>query len=492
MKTNALFTIFLTLTLSFSTTSINAQILNSSFEVSNDSLPKNPKNWSFINTEAVTFSLTSQTKISGNKSFHVNTSNDTSSKSHYFSQSIPFQGKKLQRVILSYYIKSDLEGIAGVWWQARDKDDNQIRFTNSGLQNQQVTGKSEWTIRSLLLTLNETCNQFILGGYIQGKGNVWYDSFNVKEVVLADTKPSEDVTAYLNEFKRVVKENSLYADSLNWKQIDKDLQYLSKGINSIDHIAAPKNYILNMLRKVGDNHSFISPKVSFEKSQKTQTSTSVPYSKLLNKHIGYINVPDFSSRNKDIQIKFATKIQELIKTLDTEHLIKSWVVDLRDNRGGNMHPMLAGLGPLTEEGISGNFVSHKDKSTISWFYKNGGFGVGNNVTTQVKKPYRLQKPLPKIAVLIGPNTGSSGEMTAVAFIGKENTQLFGQVSAGYTTTNQDYKLPNGDRVYLASGYVSDRNNTLYLKNLQPDISVTEDIKGKDKTLQVAIDWLEKD
>ena len=482
---------FLTLIATLMLANGNAQILNGSFEIPSDSLPKSPAEWNFTNNELVSFSLAADTKSSGVKSLHVDMSNNTSSNNYYFSQTTPFQGKKMQRIVLSFYIKSDVDGAAGIWWQVRDKDNNQIGFMNSGMSGKQVSGKTEWTKYSLMLTVDEHCSQFIIGGYVSGKGHVWYDDFKVEEVVLADSKPAKEVTQYLLAFKKIVKENSLYADSLDWKKIDKDLKYLSRGINSMDDVAAPKDYILNKLREAGDNHSFLASKASFETSQKEQTSTSLPSSLLLDNNIGYINVPDFSSRNDSVQIAFATKIQQLIKTLDTEHTIKGWVVDLRDNPGGNMHPMLAGLGPLTGEGKSGNFVSAKSKKATAWFYENGGFGVGKLVTTQVERPYTLKQTQPKIAVLIGSRTGSSGEMTAVAFIGKENTKLFGQTSAGYTTTNQDYKLPNGARLYLASGYVSDRNNNMYFKNLLPDVEVVEDSKEQDKTLEVAKAWLKE-
>ncbi|MFD2916219.1 S41 family peptidase [Psychroserpens luteus] len=491
MNTNSKSIIIFTFFSFFILVSIHAQILNNDFEISNDSIPKHPKDWKFINTNEAQFSLTSSTTSSGSKSFIVDLTNNTSNKNHYFSQVVKFQGKKLQRVLLTFYMKSDLDGTAGIWWQARDKNDMQIGFTNSGMQNQQVSNKTEWSKYTLLLTINEKCTQFIIGGYANGKGKVWFDNFKVEDIKLADTNPPKEVKAYLKAFTNIVKTHSLYKDSLNWKQIDNDLKYLSKGINSIDAVGSPKNYIINMLKEAGDNHSFIAPKIAFEKSQNSQTSTSVPYSKLLDNNIGYINVPDFSSRNDSVKVKFATKIQGLIKSLDTEHTINGWVVDLRDNPGGNMHPMLAGLGPLTGEGTSGYFISGKDKSSEAWFYKNGGFGVGHNITTQVENPYVIKQSNPKIAVLISSRTGSSGEMTAVAFIGKDNTTLFGQTSGGYTTTNQDFELPNGDRVYLASGFVADRNNVIYPKSLQPDVTVIEDGKDLDKTLEAALKWLQE-
>ncbi len=48
-------------------------------------------------------------------------------------------------------------------------------------------------------------------------------------------------------------------------------------------------------------------------------------------------------------IAYATKLQGIIADLDKAHPA-GWVVDLRGNVGGNMWPMLAGIGPVLGEG----------------------------------------------------------------------------------------------------------------------------------------------
>ena len=177
---------------------------------------------------------------------------------------------------------------------------------------------------------------------------------------------------------------------------------------------------------------------------------------------------------------FSGKIQSLIRHLDTKNNVQGWIVDLRGNNGGNMWPMLAGLAPLTGAGPLGYFVQNV-KGVES---KN----VWKADVVKVKKAYKLKKPDTKIAVLIGPRTGSSGEMTTVAFIGRSNTRLFGQPTGGYTTANRTFILSDGSNLLLASSYVADRNQKKYLNKITPD-EIVEPVPGLDAEVKAAERWL---
>ena len=52
------------------------------------------------------------------------------------------------------------------------------------------------------------------------------------------------------------------------------------------------------------------------------------------------------------RIKYADSLQYQIKLMDNKY-IKGWILDLRENSGGNCWPMLTGLGPLLGNGICG-------------------------------------------------------------------------------------------------------------------------------------------
>ena len=156
-----------------------------------------------------------------------------------------------------------------------------------------------------------------------------------------------------------------------------------------------------------------------------------------------------------------------------------------------MHPMIAGLGPLIGEGTLGYFIK-KDtdfKLANRWYYEGGIAGNGKNISlTNSLNPYKIKKTQQKIAVLISSKTGSSGEMTAISFIGKKNVKLFGQQSGGYTTGNVSFKLSDGSALVLASSLVADRNQKKYLKGIIPDVIIKPSDKDDD-TLKAAMAWI---
>jgi C-terminal processing protease CtpA/Prc len=73
-----------------------------------------------------------------------------------------------------------------------------------------------------------------------------------------------------------------------------------------------------------------------------------------------------------IQITPATPvaaIQEALRKGDGAGTI-SWIVDLRNSRGGNTWPALAGIGSLLGDGTAGFFVDAANRAT-PWGYTKG-------------------------------------------------------------------------------------------------------------------------
>ena len=96
-----------------------------------------------------------------------------------------------------------------------------------------------------------------------------------------------------------------------------------------------------------------------------------PESNYLEDGIGYVKVPPCFNVDADKDQHFADTIRKQIRKLDTEKMIKGWVVDLRQNTGGNMWPMLAGLNALMKDGTVGYFVYPITNDKIGWKSKNG-------------------------------------------------------------------------------------------------------------------------
>jgi len=230
-------------------------------------------------------------------------------------------------------------------------------------------------------------------------------------------------------------------------------------------------------RKVWEGNS-IENKVDFN---------SIRYSSSeIKENYGYIIIPGFAGDEYQLKVAFADTIQKQIKQLYHKN-IKGFIVDLRQNDGGNMDPMLAGLEPLYSADTTGFLIDvHGNKE---YWGRNEAFksALGTSYTQPTIKT-KINNRLP-IAILYGNVTGSSGEVVIISFIGNAKTKSFGQPSYGLTTGNGEYKLPDGSYMFLSSTYMADRNGKIYKSNVIPDVVIDEDEKPKDKTLEAAINWL---
>jgi carboxyl-terminal processing protease len=178
--------------------------------------------------------------------------------------------------------------------------------------------------------------------------------------------------------------------------------------------------------------------------------------------------------------------------------LRGWVVDLRENTGGNCWPMLAGIGPILGEGVAGYFASQG--STKEYIYELWGYEHGFSVSEKglkmvvVTKPYKVKKALP-IAVLIGNKTGSSGEVMVTSFKNHPRARLFGEPTGGYSTANWIYNLSDNATIELTTSVYADRKKVHYGKKIEPDVRVENTAANQDLTndsvIKEALNWLKK-
>jgi C-terminal processing protease CtpA/Prc len=281
------------------------------------------------------------------------------------------------------------------------------------------------------------------------------------------------------EITKVMKKHSIYKDSLDFDDIEKDfLQYIDT-FTTYEKVGRYYTYILHA---AGDNHSFYITEAEMKSfSEKQKENLNFNY-KLLDNGIAYLSVPGFFSVDGKVIDSFANAIHNAIKQLDSQHKIKGWVIDLRKNTGGNMWPMVLGLSPLIgTDVVPGYFKAAGSTNASSWKITS----PFNNIT--LAAPYQLKNANAKIAVLYGKRTASSGEMTAITFIGKQNARSFGTLTAGYTTANAIYNLSEGNIFVMASSYSLDRNGKVYVGKITPDVLI--DNPDENIVLDKAVAWI---
>jgi C-terminal processing protease CtpA/Prc len=98
-------------------------------------------------------------------------------------------------------------------------------------------------------------------------------------------------------------------------------------------------------------------------------------------------------------------------------------------------------------------------------------------------------------VLFDRGTGSSGEAVAISFTGRTRERSFGDHTAGFSTSNGTYQLPDGGVLFLCNAIEADRSGKLYPDGLDPDERVPEPAthfsEENDAVLKAAEEWLAK-
>lgn len=305
---------------------------------------------------------------------------------------------------------------------------------------------------------------------------------SVNKIEATADKPAEP---FIKEIRDIVKLNSLFSEKLNWNDIDGNIKTLSVGMKTTNDTKLVIDYIISELRKVGDKHSFFMSVAATTNYSRPTKKLEGATSKLLPGDIGYINVPQFGSVNDSAMTVYAQNIQNQIKDLDIKNNIKGWIIDFRKNTGGNMYPMITGLGPLLDKGTLGYFVSNNKKNPWKLMEKEGKMWSNN---AYVPNAYKLKKRPERIALLVGGRTASSGEFTVVSFIGQDNTKLFGQPTAGYTTGNRTFVLSNGSSLMLSISNAADRDKKDHIGSINPDVLVDQST-SVDADIEAASKWI---
>jgi C-terminal processing protease CtpA/Prc len=280
----------------------------------------------------------------------------------------------------------------------------------------------------------------------------------------------------INDLIEIVFKYALVKKKLDKKSILSKMESQLNGENK-KALYLAYDSLIEELRKVGDDHSKIR-KPDYVKKWKSKTA-SVPAPEFeIVKKICVINVPQFIGIDEDRSKEYASKIQDIIRKNYSTTL--GWIIDLRGNSGGNMEPMVAGVGPLYNSAIVGYFKASSGKLS-SWGYKKGHYMYNNTKEWKVPNYVSVKRHLP-IAVILNEKVVSSAEMLAISFIGNANTRSFGSPTRGKTTANASIELDDGSILFLATTSTLSRDKKEFVGKITPDVLTKDPIDD-------AIKWI---
>jgi len=350
-----------------------------------------------------------------------------------------------------------------------------------------ITETTDWKNISVEAVSPPGTASIKIGGILYGPGKAWFDDFEVIMRSADDGITSEVAQEYISHAMDTISKHALRKDSVNLITIKKNALQIAGNAREFSDCHLAIEYMLNSL---GDHHSFFMDAEAVRAWEGTdedfEVDIEMPSSRIESGY-GHVLVPPFHGGDSMFISKYSSHLQNELNGLYKQN-IKGWIIDLRENTGGNMEPMIAGLGPVFDSKVLGHLVD-VNGGTEAWIYDNGKYMWDDVVVFKMTNPFVFANQLP-IAVLMSHQTGSSGEIVLISFIGNQNTRTFGQPSWGLTTGNGAFDLIDGSRMHLASTRMADRNGNVFYGSIEPDefIESSSD-KDHDPVLHRAIEWL---
>ncbi|WP_300488389.1 S41 family peptidase [Flavobacterium sp.] len=272
---------------------------------------------------------------------------------------------------------------------------------------------------------------------------------------------SAESKEYLDEVLELLQTKSVNRNKIDWDAFTTDVFYFARNSQTIKETYPAVRYAIT---KLGDNHSYFNPAIN-DIADSEEKTLPVFEDEVTPSDIGYIRIP-FCIGDTAQTATYIQTINDKI-TAQNNPKIKGWIVDLRDNFGGNMWPMMASIGSLLQSGTQGYFLDANDKPT-EWRYDNGK-AYSDTVLLAENKNVISAYGKNKIAVLINTKTASSGEAMAVLFKGYSQAKLFGSPTFGVSTGCESFPLSDGSRINLATSVFADQHKNKYGNAIIPDI-----------------------
>lgn len=311
--------------------------------------------------------------------------------------------------------------------------------------------------------------------------------FSVYYQVHAQT---DSLRNYVTEALDIMKMRSVNKNKVDWERL---YAGTLQNVDSAHNIRDTYPIIADALNQLKDHHSGFYPPEIIEGMKQGYRANGMefptPKVKMIDGKYAYLQIPSFGAINKEEQREYAVSIQTAIQQLDKQRP-EGWIIDLRANDGGMSAPMSAGIGPFVEKDKCAGWKDADGKNTY-WVYKRGELYEDDKLVFELKaESYKIKNRKKPVAVLIGKNTASSGEIIATSFVGRRNTVLIGTNTNGLTSANSEHELSDGAYLVLTEGNYIDRNNKEYNKpgeGIAPDIKLENLTKDKSENEKIYIE-----
>ncbi len=168
---------------------------------------------------------------------------------------------------------------------------------------------------------------------------------------------------------------------------------------------------------------------------------------MLDSKVAYLKITEFSQST-------LTAVEEALEALEKDGM-KSLIIDLRDNPGGDVDVTLS-IADLFIDGSKLLSVSYKDSSQDVTYVASKGTVVDEDV---------------KVAILINEGTASSAEILSSTMRDNGRAKLFGATSYGKGIMQQISSFGEGYTSVTVASFVPPSGDTIHGVGVKPDVEI---------------------
>lgn len=259
----------------------------------------------------------------------------------------------------------------------------------------------------------------------------------------------------------IAQRDAYYATRVGWSLVRAQVRRRLGSGMSVTESLEPLWATLN------DRHSHVRP--TTPEVVGSRSVQVLPDGGDLGSGVGYLRLPAvrLATVGKRGAVEYVRAARRVMARLPAP---RGWVVDVRGNTGGMIHPILAAAGPLLGPAV---FLSYRRRTGWGARFSHGPHGLVVNDRIVLPAPPAMDLTGLPVALLQDGRTASSGEGTVVAFRGRPRTATFGSPTFGVPTGNTSYRLAGGWTLVLTVSVATDRNGDTYEGPLSVEYSVTE-------------------
>ena len=299
----------------------------------------------------------------------------------------------------------------------------------------------------------------------------------------AQARTTLSPAAYFHRALAFLRAKAVYVPAGGWPAVIARADEMATGQTAAAGTYAAIDYVLQQLAAAGDRHVGFMTRAGWTQFVASFPTSTRPNVRVLAHGIGYISLPGTAAApNSAAARRYAATALRAIVAIERRSHPCGWVVNLRRDAGGDMYPMLFAISPLLPLGRVVGFAARSGR--LVWATYSSGVLTQDGVA--VHAPLTAPSTTAPTAVLLGPQTVSAGEATAIGLVGRPDTASFGLPTAGLTGSPAQMTMPDGAVVRVTAAFDVDRTGRVYKAPVTPDVPTAP---GFGSAMRAAEAWL---